>query len=159
MVLVRVWMSYLTIERFLPRYYPITPLSSSVFSVHVSIVFLQESSLRKQPSFRWANYDSPVKSPTRPAPDPPHESPKTSPHRPEHDVSFSIVCTAYGDEDLKLISQSASPAACEGSQDRSSYKRGIWPPSSRSFHLYSCIKWSRILFVPAAEPRRVILEL
>ncbi|KAB5594827.1 hypothetical protein CTheo_1806 [Ceratobasidium theobromae] len=44
-----------------------------------------EVSLRKQPSFRWAPQGRPAQSPTRPTPDPVHESPRQSPRLPEAD--------------------------------------------------------------------------
>ncbi|CUA78048.1 hypothetical protein RSOLAG22IIIB_02663 [Rhizoctonia solani] len=44
-----------------------------------------EISLRKQPSFRWAPQGRPSQSPTRPTPEPVHESPRHSPRIPEAD--------------------------------------------------------------------------
>ena len=156
-------MSSLTTEHSLPRYCctAAQSISASIIYTNINlIVFYQESSLRKQPSFRWANYDSPVKSPTRPAPDPPQESPRTSPHRPEHDMSISIVCACHVREDAPtLISESMSPAPSnKSSKDCSINYRGIGPPGSRSFRIQCLIKWPGIFFANP-EPRRIVLEL
>ncbi|KAG9125794.1 Adaptor for signal transduction [Ceratobasidium sp. 392] len=49
-----------------------------------------EVSLRKQPSFRWAPQTRLAHSPTRPTPEPVHESPRQSPHILEADLGASL---------------------------------------------------------------------
>ncbi|KAG8748346.1 Adaptor for signal transduction [Ceratobasidium sp. 414] len=49
-----------------------------------------EVSLRKQPSFRWAPQGRVAQSPTRPTPEPVHESPRQSPHILEADLGTSL---------------------------------------------------------------------
>lgn len=52
------------------------------------------AALRKQPSFKWAQYVRPGRSPTRATGDVPQQSPKGSPQSLEHEIlasSFQIV--------------------------------------------------------------------
>lgn len=51
-------------------------------------------SLRKQPSFRWAPQGHAAQSPTRPTPEPVHDSPRQSPHITDADLAVcDILCT------------------------------------------------------------------
>lgn len=46
-----------------------------------------DPTIRRQPSFQWAQFDKPQKSPIKPEP---VESPHASPHRLEHDPSTKV---------------------------------------------------------------------
>ena len=51
-------------------------------------------SLRKQPSFRWAPQGHAAQSPTRPTPEPVHDSPRQSPHIADTDLAVcDLLCT------------------------------------------------------------------
>ncbi|KAF8605929.1 hypothetical protein BDV93DRAFT_521272 [Ceratobasidium sp. AG-I] len=50
-----------------------------------------EVSLRKQPSFRWAPQGHASQSPTRPTPEPVHDSPRQSPHIADTDLAAHLI--------------------------------------------------------------------
>lgn len=60
------------------------------FGFVANVIQVGEVSLRKQPSFRWAPQGRPAQSPTRPTPDPVHESPRQSPRLPEADPTVGL---------------------------------------------------------------------
>jgi hypothetical protein len=84
----------------------------------------ENGSLRRQPSFKWAHYVKPAKSPTKP--EGIIESPHPSPQRLEHDLSYSNTPpqSQYSNVNLSPVIAPKEPRAIASTSNDSS------PPSS-----------------------------
>ncbi|KAF9245298.1 hypothetical protein BU15DRAFT_71054 [Melanogaster broomeanus] len=92
-----------------------------------------EPSLKRQPSFKWAQYVNPTKSPTKPE----VESPNPSPQQTEHDISLRSTqptqiqaSTSASQRNPTLgTSESPGPQATESSDNLKSFKVSLEDPT------------------------------